>query len=69
MRQVRSVPPMIKVATMPNEVLMIYTGNQLASVPFHGPTGKRYMVSRVRPFAANEADVSYLESLGCFRRA
>lgn len=59
---------MVKPTLSPNEVLMIYLGAQLAPVPYFGATGKRYIVSRTRPFAANEADVSYLESLGCFRR-
>ena len=68
---VQSVParPIVKTELSPNEVLMIYTGNQLATLPFWGATGKRYMVSSKRPFVANEADVNYLESLGCFRRA
>ena len=48
---------------------MMYTGAQIAPVPYFGATGKRYIVSRVRPFAANEADVDYLISLGSFRRA
>jgi len=60
--------PAVQPTLSPNEVLMIYTGAQIAPVPYFGATGKRYMVSRVRPFAANENDVSYLESLGCFRR-
>jgi len=67
----RYVPPRpaVRPTLSPNEVLMTYTGNQLAPVPFFGATGKRYMVSRVRPFAANEADVEYLLSLGCFAKA
>lgn len=60
----------LKLPTKPtlsaNEILMIYTGAQLAPMPFYGATGKRYLVSRNKPFAANEADVSYLISLGCF---
>jgi len=67
----RYVPPRpaVQATLSPNEVLMIYTGNQIAPVPYFGATGKRYIVSRTRPFAANEADVNYLELLGCFRRA
>jgi len=68
---VRSVPqpPATKPALSANEVLMNYTGQQFAPVPYFGATGKRYIVSKTRPFAANEADVEYLLSLGCFARA
>lgn len=48
---------------------MVYTGNQLAPVPFYGITGKRYIVSHTKPFIANEADIEYLLSLGCFGKA
>jgi len=67
----RYVPPRpaVRPTLSPNEVLMTYTGNQLAPTPFYGATGKRYLVSRNKPFAANENDVSYLESLGCFAKA
>ena len=47
---------------------MVYTGNQVAPLPFWGATKKRYIVSGGMPFAANENDVAYLESLGCFHR-
>ena len=62
-------PPTIRPALSENEVLMNYTGNQFAPVPYFGATGKRYIVSKMRPFVANEADVEYLLSLGCFARA
>ena len=67
-RYVPSRPAVIP-ALSPNEVLMVYTGNQIAPLPYFGATGKRYLVSRTRSFIANEADVDYLISLGCFRRA
>ncbi len=68
---VRYVPlrPKVMPPLSPNEVLMTYTGAHIAPLPYFGATGKRYLVSRVRPFVANEADVEYLLSLGCFARA